>query len=1001
MRMPVLLFACAVSMGAQTPSREATEFFEAKVRPVLAGKCYACHSTRAKTPFAGLKLDSRAGALRGGDHGPAIVPGDAGASRMIQAVRGQGVAMPPGGKLSAEEIDALARWVSLGAPWPEETPASAAETKPKPKRTDHWSLQPVRPIRNGSIDEFVQARLKQQGLRLSPPADTRTLLRRVSYDLTGLPPSPDLTGLSYEAAVDRLLSSPHFGERWGRYWLDLARFSDTGFANVRYPFAFSYRDWVIEAYNKDLPYDKFIQYQLAADQLNAQQQLPALGLLSLGHNPPRVDGIPEKVDDRIDVVSRTFLGLTVSCARCHDHKYDPIPTRDYYSLYGVFVNTVEIDPQRVDASASPLDRFYIARLAERQQIIDDYKRQRIEDLRAEAREPVQVRKYLLAAWESREMTPPQVDNLSRERNVNLLILERWREWLKQHKEFRPEAADATVDEMAKSAFLNKPEAPPNIPLAAFRQVQTEGDFNTVNSLTWKREGIYADYAYRGGPRRAQAVEDRATIEPAHVLVRGNMNDLGPAVDRQFLSAVAPASVKFGHGSGRVDLAMAIVDPANPLTSRVMANRVWQHLFGEGLVRTPSDFGIRGEAPTHPELLDYLATTFREDGWSVKRLIRRIVLSDTYRQASADVPAARQLDPENRLLWRQNRRRLDFEALRDTMLAAAGRLDPTIGGPSFSLSVVPAVPRRTMYAFVERERANALLKSFNYADPEQHTAQRHLTTVPQQALFLINSPFLHEQARALAERSADVRALYRNALGRDPNPQEAALAQRFVNSKPAASDGANAPGAWTYGYGAFDPMARRVTSFHRFTYFTGTAWQANSLLPDPVAGNAFLTATGGAPGDNLNTAAIRRWTADAAATVDIEGTLTHSLNQFEQRFRLTNGIRGWIVSSRHGVLGSWTFDAPEPRKEFKPSDVRKVSTDVKAVRVEPGDVIDFVVDSRDDYESDDFQWAPVIRASGGRTFDAAKDFSGPAPKPLTPWEQLAQVILLTNELAFLD
>jgi hypothetical protein len=998
--------AFAVALFTLALHGQDADFFERHVRPVLANRCYSCHSTHAKTPFAGLRLDSRAAVLRGGDHGPAIVVGNPEASRLIQAIRGQTKLMPPTGKLPAAEVAALEHWVATGAFWPAEPEPGAASPSPgsippspgAPAKT-LWSLEPVRAIAPSSIDELVRAKLAAHHLRLSPPADPTTLRRRLAYDLTGLPPDPDLASIPYEQAVDRLLASPHFGERWGRYWLDLVRFADAGFNNVRFPFAYAYRDWVVNAINADMPYDRFIHLQLAADHLNEPSHLPALGLLALGHNSPRVDAIPERVDDRIDVVTRTVLGLTVSCARCHDHKYDPIPTRDYYALYGVFANTVETEPQPLSSLNSPLDRFYLPKLASRLDTILAYKRERIEEIRAEARQPDQVKRYLLVAWETRAMTAPQVENLSRERNVNHLILERWRAWLEPNPTFHPANLDTVVAQLISSGYLLQQDAPPTVPLDAFAQVQTEGDFNTVNNLSWQRLRIYADYALRGAPLRAQAVADRAHIEPAFVFRRGNMNDLGEPVARQFLSAVAPRSVPFHTGSGRLDLARTLTHPDNPLTPRVMANRVWQRLFGEGLVRTVSDFGFRGEAPTHPELLDYLAARFRQH-WSLKRLIREIVLSDVYRQSSADNPAFRQRDPENRQLWRQNRRRLDFEALRDSMLVAAGRLDRRIGGAPFSLGAVPSVGRRTLYAYVERERANPLLKSFNFADPEQHTAERHATTVPQQGLFLLNSPFIIEQARALAQRSPEVGSLYRHALGRLPTPAERKRAERFLQAGSTSSATPAASSPWQLGYGHFDPAAGRVKAFHRFRYFTGTAWQASSLLPDPIAGNAFLTATGGAPGDNLETAVIRRWVSPVAGTIDIDGALSHALNQFEQRFHLTNGIRGWVVSSRHGVLASWTFDPPEPRTEFKASEVRKVETRLNAVTVQPGDTIDFVVDSRDDYESDDFQWAPTIRC-GNQTWTAAEGFAPPPSPPLTAWEQLAQVLLLTNEFAFVD
>ncbi len=1021
----LLWLIAGLSLLAQTPDELA--FFEAKVRPVLAGQCFACHSVKAKTPFAGLRLDSREAMLKGGDHGPVLVPGKPGQSRLVEAVRFQGLRMPPTGKLPDDQIANLVRWVEMGAPWPKQQAASVARA-PDPLRDTlgHWAWQPLQRqhATGAGIDTFLSKKLEAAGLSFSAAADRRTYIRRLSYDLIGLPPTPeqvdaflaDTSPAAYEKLADRLLGSPHFGERWARHWLDLARFSDAGFNNIRYPYAFTYRDWVIAAFNEDMPYDRFVMRQLAADQLEGQDErrhLAALGFLALGHNPPRTTALPDKIDDRIDTVTRTFLGLTVSCARCHDHKYDPIPTRDYYSLFGVFANTIEPEnPTRISDAAVPrLDRFYLPRLAERLALIRKYKEERIEELRAEAREPEAVKKYLLTAWESRNKSNPQVENLSRERNVNLLILRRWLDFLETEpaRQFREQATQSAVRAaedfgaaLAASGLLQRPESPANIPLDAFPFVLTEGDFNTVNNLRWQFDRICADYAYRGSTPRAMAVADRAPIEPARVFIRGNMNDQGEEVPRQFLGILSGDQRKpFTHGSGRLDLARAIADPRNPLTARVMVNRIWQNLFGEGIARTPSDFGVRGEPPTHPEMLDWLAVTFQNEGLSMKKLIRRIVLSHAYRQTSADNAAFRARDPENRLLWRMNRRRLDFESLRDTMLFASGRLDSTVGGPSFSLAALPSPSRRAMYAYVERERAQALLKNFNAADPDQHTAQRHLTTVPQQALFLLNNSFVAEQARAIAEICSDAGCLYRKLLQREPTGEETRLAERFLAERDQASAGEPPPGPWQYGYGEFDPDGGQVRSFTPFRYFLNDAWQAGPILPDAEAGAAFLTATGGAPGDDLKRAVIRRWQSPHAGKADITGTLSHTLNQFEQRFRLSNGIRAWIVSSRSGVLGSWQFGPPGEWRDAAKTNQRKIDTHLRAVEVLAGDQIDFIVDSLDDYESDDFVWAPVIRMDGNREWDAAAGFHRPRPVRLSRWQQYAQVLLLTNEAAFVD
>ncbi|MBM3785992.1 MAG: DUF1553 domain-containing protein [Acidobacteria bacterium] len=942
------LFVCSFLVSAAAQSFDT---FESKVRPVLAQQCFGCHGPKLQSPMAGLRVDSREGLLKGGDHGPAIVPGSPAGSRLIQAVKGQTIQMPPTARLQPEQIAALEKWIAEGAPWPKESTPSPQVSEAK--RTDHWAFRPIT-RQTGPIEAHVA--------KLSPEADPRTLLRRLSFDLTGLPPDTGANA-SYAETVDRLLQSPHFGERWARYWLDLARFSDAGFNNIRFPYSHAYRDWLIGAINQDMPFPEFVHQQLAADRIpgNARGNLAALGFLAIGFDPHRPNGIPEKIDDRIDVVTRGFLGLTVACARCHDHKYDPIPTADYYGLYGVFLNTADdVEPPALQTATTPLDSFFLPRISHRLRQLQDFKRERIQALREDARRPEMLAKYIDAAREGKEFTGPQLENLAKERNLELYILKRFR--------------DGHPD-------------PASVPLEDFAYVQTEGDYNTSNNLLWEYKRVLQDYAVRGGAPRALAVSEAAEKKPTYILTRGNWNDPGAQVEPHFPAVLGGGPLS--EGSGRLELARRIT--ATDLAFKVFVNRVWQRLFGEGIVRSPSDFGLRGDPPTHPELLDYLAGRFKQHG-SLKTLIREIVMSKVYRQSSAATPD----DPENRQLARQSRRRLDFEALRDSILAASGALEAKVGGPSFSLSSIPAGPRRTLYAFVERERAQALLKAFNYADPEQHTPQRYLTTIPQQALFLLNSPFLAEQAGRLSGESID--GLYRRILGRPPSISERKTATGFLQSyRPAAA--ARAESSWQYGTAAIDPEGTRVLAFTPFRYFNDGVWQHASLLPDAASGSASLAAGGGAPGDGYAHAVARRWTAPASTRIRISGTLTLPLDQFEIRFGFTNGIRGTIVSSRHGRLGQWELVPPENAATKEGS--RKAVTDIAEIEVQPGDTIDFIVDSRNDYESDNFTWSPVITGDGSRRWSAATDFRGPEIPTLNATAALAQVLFLTNEFAHID
>ncbi len=981
------------------------DFFETKVRPLLATKCYGCHSNKLASPMGGLRLDSPTVARS------LVKPKDADASRLIQAVRYQTIGMPPGGKLKDAEISTLEQWVAMGAPVPE---AVAAKTAAAKGPVDHWAWQPLRPGQ-GTIDAQVRAKLQENGLTAAPRADHRTLIRRLSFDLTGLPPSAADLKLSVAQAVDAYLAKPAFGERWARHWMDVARYADTGFLGRAFLVSFSYRDWLIDAFNRDVPYPRFIALQLAADQMKdaPPSDHAALGFLSLGVNPNRAVDLPDVVDDKIDLVSRGLLGLTVSCARCHDHKFDPIPTRDYYSLYGIFANTrYGVEPVRV----GPLPDFYEKRAVERKRILQQYIQERLEELRAEFRDPKEIQRYLEALWDGRKLDRARLENLAREKNLNSLLLRRWARRMLDAKPGDPLLAEwraATVNPAVAYAkrlthpvqapwrsLLFGPDAPPEVPVEDFPSIMTEGDANTTRNLQWQYEQMLNDAAYRGSKGIVLGAQDRPTIAPSYVFVRGNQNDLGEETGRCFPSILSPGAPCFQQGSGRLELARAITSDRNPVAARILVNRVWQKLFGEGLVRTPSDFGLRGDLPTHPELLDALADGFMRDGGSIKRLIRRLVLSETYQQSSADRADARLRDPENKLLWRMPRRRLDFEALRDSMLTVAGRLDPTLGGQPISLVSTPVDPRRTVYSVIERERPLALLKTFDVADPEQHSPQRYQTTVPQQGLFLLNSPFVGEMARSLAARARDVPQLYRLALGREATPAELKRAQPFWAARPTPTTQPDA-GPWQYGTARLDPDAGKVTGFSPFRYFTGKAWQNASAGLHPVTGVARLSEAGGAPGDDLSQAVVRRWVAPASGTLEIKGKLVLSVGAFELRFRLSNGLRGWVVSNLHGVLAKWRVDLPPPPADgisyaANPS----VVTDLKNVAVQRGEIIDFVVDSAGDYEADDFQWSPVLTL-GAQTWDARKDFAGPRIPPLSPREQLAQVLLLTNEFAFLD
>ncbi|MDH3584035.1 MAG: DUF1549 and DUF1553 domain-containing protein, partial [Phycisphaerae bacterium] len=546
-------------------------------------------------------------------------------------------------------------------------------------RRTHWAFQPVqRPplpeVRDQAwagtpIDRFVLARLEATGLAPSPPAGRGTLIRRLYFDLLGLPPTfvqvrrflADSAPGAYERLVDRLLNDPAYGERWGRHWLDVARYADTkGYvgdtADNRYPFAWTYRDYVIDAFNADKPYDRFIVEQIAADQLDKgsppADALSAMGFLTVGRRfTNKRDSI---IDDRIDVVTRGLLGLTVTCARCHDHKYDPVQMTDYYALYGVFRSSREPGigdlPEVRMPPPSPAYDAYRAELARRLAAIDNYVK-------------------------------------------------------------------------SKNGKLN------------------QGERNHVRKLERKVNEHVIGSPH--GPGRAMILQDEPEPFDPYVFTRGDSNQRGESTARRFLQVLAAEGgpKPFVRGSGRFELARAIASADNPLTARVLVNRIWHHHFGRGLVETTSDFGFRGHPPTHPGLLDHLAGQFVIDRWSIKRLHRRILLSSTYRQASADRSELRPADPENRLLWRQNRRRLEFEPLRDALLSVAGHLDRKMGGKGVKLTGSPASSRRAVYAWIDRQVLPDVFRIFDFASPDASSPHRPLTTVPQQALFMMNGAFV--------------------------------------------------------------------------------------------------------------------------------------------------------------------------------------------------------------------------------------------------------------------
>ena len=1094
--LAVALAAPALAAAEIEPAK--LEFFESKIRPILADNCYDCHSLlQPKKVKGGLTLDSRDGLLKGGDTGPAIVPGDPEKSLLIRAVRygDETLQMPPKNKkLSDEKIAYLVEWIKMGAPDPR-VPTTKVSTWNGiyEKSKQHWAFQPVKQpsapeVKNTRwvqtpVDAFVLAKLDAKKMRPSSVADKRTLIRRATFDLIGLPPTPeevdafekDDSAEAFERVIDRLLASPQYGERWARHWLDVARYADTkGYVfqeERRYPYAYTYRDYVVRAFNNDLPYDRFIVEQLAADCLELgedKRPLAAMGFLTLGRR--FLNQEPDIIDDRIDVTMRGLQGLTVSCARCHDHKFDPVPTKDYYSMYGVFASSMEPaeKPLLGNDSLPPAYPEYVAEAEKRKKDRADYvakhEAEALDQLREKAGD------YLLTAFEGKKLdNDSKTEALAKERKLDPGVTRRWiralEDWQKitNHPIFGPWFAFGKLEEkefaekapqLAAAFEKNETSTPVNPRVAKLFAGEAPKDlkevakrygtlFSEINKLAKDsskfadakdealRQVLFAedaptnlpkdqiprlwevkvaeesrrlqrkieelDAVHPGAPPRAMAMKDRETPRNPRVFVRGNANNPGPEVPRQFLEILSgPQRKAYEKGSGRLEMAQAIASKENPLTARVFVNRVWMQHFGAPLVRTPSDFGLRSEPPVQADLLNYLAWRFMEEGWSVKKLHKLIMLSSTYQQRSESNAEYAKRDTLNDYYWKFNRRRLEFEPMRDTLLAVSGAIDLKLGGQPKDLASRPFAPRRTIYGFIDRQNLSGMFRTFDLANPDASSPQRFNTTVPQQALFMMNGPFVIEQARHLLERpeikaasatEKKISRMYEVALQRPPSSEELKMAKDFVDAQAKVKPQIDLNPAWSYGYGPLNADGK-LESFTALPSFNDNTWQGGKKLPDSKLDWVSLTENGGHPGEKY--AAVRRWTAPRPGEISIDGRLGHDAD-------VGDGIRARILHNNEKELGQWTVKR------------KKENTKVAKVVVQKGDTIDFVVDKNGDLNSDSFTWAPIIEMSSAelatvtRDWSAKEDFSGPREsfKPLDAWEKLAQVILMSNELVFVD
>ena len=1314
---------CAINSDAiaDESTHAAADFFENRIRPLLVKRCFKCHSGNKRE--GGLRLDQRALLLRGGQSGRVVVRGDPNASLLVQAIRrvDNDLKMPPDddAKLTANEVRDIVTWVKMGIPFPETggTPAVSPAADLTEAR-QFWSLRPITnpeppDVRttnwpHNGIDQFVLARLNAETMKPSAPAERQALLRRVTYDLTGLPPTQSEAGAfledtspdAFATVIDRLLDSDQYGAHWARHWLDVARYGDTRWVGAgedrRWPFAYTYRDWVIRALNEDMPYDRFVTLQLAADQVPDARPADqaALGFLTVGRW--FTGQLPDVIDDQIDVVTRGLLGVSAQCARCHDHKFDPVSTQDYYSLYGLFAaSRMPVDgngflAELPEVDARPVDATTEREIAGLHRQVDEFLKSRLETLRSEFRAPEKVREYfpvagslsrkndnevrdfakanaldeqlllrwvrflrrsvphenrrpdaifapwhalaaipeaefataapdiiekqralklnphvatmlipvpkalselatryvdlffkhdaeeeasdfydealrrvlrgndspaqvrlnelgqflsteemqqlvemrrkrlaklselperadqfltyqheaapmlaeiseflaerretaaadirspekiatcLLSAHEAREFSPRAFRILARSRQLSQVILRRWVDFLEQQSQQSDSIfaawrlftgveeenfADrsAAITEQARTASSNRTVAgmfatspaslnevaqryaellvrcnQPN-PFAdadqeAVRQVVvdpespmrytpedvvdhfTRKDFDQLRNKERNLVRLYLESP--GTPALAMVLRESSHSYRQRVFVRGNEFDLGELSHGGFMTVLSEQPRPFTSGHGRRELAQAVIDPGNPLTARVIVNRIWQWHFGAGLVRTPSDFGTRGAAPSHPELLDWLASRFVADGWSLKKLHRQILLSASWQQSSQDNPAYRAIDPENRLLWRMSRRRLSFEEIRDSLLAVSGRLDARIGGRPADL-IRNIVRRRTVFGKVDRIALPGFYRYFDFPGADAHVPERHETIVAQQALYLMNNGFVMEQASHASRRTvandnptARIDALYQLILGRNPNGEERSLSLEFINSQQAdvpvsepndagdSKETVESPvDAWRYGWGSYDAAKQRVTDFHQFPFSDGGRYRGGTEENDPELGRMNLHGRGGYAGPDSDLAVIRRWIAPRGGRLSITGVVTAQMNTTQP---LGDGVRARIVSSRNGQLGVWlTCGTEEP-------------TELKGVSVEPGDTINFVVDARGREMHGNFNWSPILEMESEAdtpdneklVWDSAKDFKAvmPVPAPFDAWQRYAQVLLESNEFMFLD
>lgn len=1110
-------------------SPEHLQFFEKQVRPLLAKNCFRCHGEKKQE--GELRLDLRSHVFRGGESGEIIIPGKPDESLLIESVKYESLEMPPDKKMSQRDVAILTRWIKLGAPWTIEK--EPVETVKRANHRDliwdraktHWAFQPIKmpKIPQGGregwtiseVDRFVWQQQKKAGITPSPRAEKQTLLRRAFFDLIGMPPSPEEATMflddhspeAFSHLIERLLSDPRYGERWGRHWLDVARYADSKgaiFGEPRqYPYAYTYRDYVIQSFNEDKPYDQFVREQLAADLLTNRKDDPtlaALGFLTV-HRRLSQSRTEEQWVDRVDTVTRGLLGLTVACAQCHDHKYDPIPTADFYSLYGLFASLEEPEELPIIGKPEPgseVEQDYLNLVKQEDQIIEQYKEKQFEIVTRKIRS--QIGDYLLVVHDGQELSAGKMQSLAGKRKLNPYISVRWKKYLESHphdavlgawnvlsaipqdqwEKQSPEIISQIAANKLQGCLLNPlvcqafqsrtpanlqevsgiyqelfskidaswqelvqkktkrplsksvkledkneeqirlllygPNAPGVIPPKDFKML----DRPTYLALLKMNENRLIKLAiHPGAPKRAMVVRDKKELFEPHILIRGDVKRPGKKVPRQFLEILTGEKRQpFQKGAGRLELAKAIASPDNPLTARVIVNRIWHYHFGQGMVTTPSDFGLQTSEPVQRQLLDYLTSSFIENGWSVKQLHRIMMNSATYQQSSSNDTAKQNIDPENKLLWKFNHRRLEFEAIHDSMLAVTGKLDKTRGGPAVEMVRLNAFSyskqsnwefnpyRRAVYGVVARENLPSLLFTFDFADPATSNAARNSTTVPTQSLYMMNNKFIMEMATSLIARqevqkysdsSKRITQIFQLVYNREPTANELAASVQFIENNPAEMRPGKNRAIWQYGYALYDAKqeTHNLKTLYKFPFFNGSYFQGSEQLPDKKNGLGWLrlTPTGGHAGSQKY-CTVCRWTAPESGIVSVTGFLKHSPEQGD-------GIRATLFGPQ-GKIEQW--ETHQNQTETKASEIK----------INKGERLDFVVDFNLQNGWDGYRWAPVVllkrstKTKSKQTLRFSSEESFPTTKQdkkiiLTygPWERFAQVLLMSNEFLFIE